>query len=334
MRVLFICKKRVNGYGVSLGLVNSANFVRNFLNYFGIASKVAMVHDANQVDKVVTEYAPTHIICEALWVTPNKFKELLSLKRHQNRIWINRLHSQIPFIANEGMAFEWIKELQAVKSLHSNFYISCNSMEFNNDINEIFNMNSIYLPNIYHPTEATDRIEHRPKPDGVIDVGCFGAIRPMKNHLMQAVAAIEFANRSGLHMHFHINAGRTEQHGDQALRNLRALFSATDHVLVEHDWMIHAEFIKVVRTMDVGMQVSFSETFNIVAADFVHNNIPLVGSHEIEWLSPLFKADPNSSQDIVRVLDRAFSSIMSHYLNRLGLWNHNRKAKSVWLTSL
>jgi len=46
--------------------------------------------------------------------------------------------------------------------------------------------------------------------------------------------------------------------------------------------MEHNDFIRVVKSMDIGMQVSLSESFNIVAADFVSNGVPLVGSPDIE----------------------------------------------------
>jgi hypothetical protein len=45
MRVLFLCKKRLNEYGVSIGLVNSASMLVNYLNNEGIESKVETVED-------------------------------------------------------------------------------------------------------------------------------------------------------------------------------------------------------------------------------------------------------------------------------------------------
>ena len=63
------------------------------------------------------------------------------------------------------------------------------------------------------------------------------------------------------------------------------------HELVEYDWLTHDDFIDVVQSMDLGMQVSFTETFNIVTADFVNNNIPVVVSKEIPWVNPLFFAN-------------------------------------------
>lgn len=65
-RVIFICKNRTDTYGNSTGLHNSAQFVSNFLNQSGIESKVVSVVDGNDIDRVVTQYNPSHVFIEAL----------------------------------------------------------------------------------------------------------------------------------------------------------------------------------------------------------------------------------------------------------------------------
>jgi len=85
-------------------LVNSAYFVSEYLKSIGIESEVVTVVDGNDVDKVVTQYDPTHIFIQALFITPAKMYELMNLSRHANRNWIVRIHSKVPFLANEGIA--------------------------------------------------------------------------------------------------------------------------------------------------------------------------------------------------------------------------------------
>ena len=85
--------------------------------------------------------------------------------------------------------------------------------------------------------------------------------------------------------------------------------------------------------MDLGMQVSYNESFNIVAADFVYKNIPLIGSSDIEWLSSYYQSDPNSYSDIVDKLYNAYRyrKIGLHWLNKYKLWKHNNIATNRWL---
>ena len=60
----------------------------------------------------------------------------------------------------------------------------------------------LYLPNYYYMRPIA---KHHYKPIGkVINIGCFGAIRPLKNHINQAIAAIQLSNE--------IKVDRSEEH--------------------------------------------------------------------------------------------------------------------------
>ena len=158
----------------------------------------------------------------------------------------------------------------------------------------------------------------------------------MKNHLYQALAAISFGNNIKQKIRFHINADRIEMQGEATLKNLEESFTNTQHELIRHNWVDHKDFIGLVRSMDLGMQVSFSESFNIVAADFVQNNIPIVGSPEITWLSSVYKASPTNLQSIIEKLKIAYygKNINLHRLNKIGLSKYNKKATQIWLDRL
>ena len=341
MDVLFICKKRneyENEYGpasgdskphLTFGLHNSANFVKDFLNSHYIESEVVTALDGNSIDRLVTTYDPKVVIIEALWATPDKFRELFQIPRHKTRKWIVRLHSRIGFIANEGIAFPWLTEYSKIHGL----IVAPNTEEFTNDLKEIFNCETAYLPNIYHTDEQEER-SFKKRNKTSINIGCFGAIRPMKNHLNQAVAAIKFANRHALLLKFHINSSRVEQQGGNVLKNLKALFNALpEHKLIEHDWLPHTEFIELCRNMDIGMQVSFTETYNIVAADLVGNDVPVVGSSQITWLPVMCQADPNSTEEIADTLDRVWWGTMLgiQKYSKYMLYKDSNLAKMRWL---
>lgn len=333
IKVLFICKDRNNPYGISFGLINSCLFICNALRKFGIDCKVAQVRDNNCIDREVHLYKPTHVFIEALWVVPSKFEVLLP--KYRNVEWFVRVHSKIPFISNEGIAIEWFKGYSDLMNKYSNFHIAANSAEIVEDMIRSFNIKVYYFPNIYCPPQYN--CEHIPQPStNHIDVGCFGAIRPMKNQLYQALAAITFGNEIGKTIRFHINSNRIEQKGDPILKNIIHAFEHTHHHLICHKWMNHEEFIKLVRRMEIGMQVSFSETFNIVAGDFVWNDIPVVGSPEISWLNFLYRANPNSLDSMVTKLYIAYFGryVNLQRLNKICLDRYNCKSVSIWLDFL
>lgn len=325
-KVLFILKRKDNfnanvdkHIGVTTGLYNSASFMDQMLTDAGIESNMEIAVDNNCIDRLVTKHSPTHIIIEALWVVPTKFAVLNSL--HKNVTWIIRLHSEMPFLAGEGMSMDWIGDYVGYK----NILIGVNAPRMLSEVrfylqhkfdwtDEETERRVIYMPN-YYPTDFKTKSYDISGKDH-IDIGCFGAVRPLKNHLLQAFAALKLAERLDKKLYFHINSGRLEMKGEPVLHNLRALFQHLNdkgHQLIAHGWTHRDEFLKIVEQMDIGMQCSFSETFNIVGADFVSQGIPFLGSNEIPWSSTLYNADPASSEDI-------FNKLMS---------THNNPVKNV-----
>lgn len=327
-RVLFILKRRQDyssiihsHIGLSTGLYNSASFVDQMLRDAGIESKLVVVADNNLIDREVTQYKPTHVIIEALWVVPQKFTVLKKL--HPNVKWIIRLHSEMPFMAGEGMAMDWFGDY----SDFSEIVLACNAPRMLRETREYIKHRNqltdqavaekvIYLPN-YYPQDYKTKQLNRDKE--FIDISCFGAIRPLKNQLLQALAAIEFADAIGKPLRFHVNAGRIEMNGSPVINNLKGLFqqiAPRGHAMVNHQWCPRDDFLAICAQMDIGMQVSFSETFNIVGADLISQGVPLVGSLEIPWINPLFCADPTNSEEICRKL------MLTYRWAGLNTWSH------------
>jgi hypothetical protein len=345
-RVLFVLKLRQTsgggGYAVlkSSGLLNSATFVNDMLVKNGYDAKLVQVVDNNGIDKEVHKFKPDIVIIEAFWVVPEKFDVLSKL--HPNVKWIIRAHSEIPFLANEGSSLGWITDYVTRK----NVYVSFNSWQTHLDfksylktIKPSLQSKLVFLPNYYPVTNKVTPAEMCWDKGETIEVGCFGAIRPMKNTLIQAFAAVKFADQRGLKCRFHINAGRVEQKGDSVLKNLRSFFNGLQgkHELVEHGWLERDEFLALVSTMDIGLQVSFSETFNIVSADFVSQDIPIVTSNEIDWMPLLFTADPTNTDSIVRAIRRTLfydRHFVWMELPRRSLKRYVKLSEKVWLDNL
>jgi hypothetical protein len=332
VRIQFILKRRLDYSGelhghhktLSTGLFNSVNFLHEMLPGQGIASDLIVAVDNNQIDREVRRFQPTHCVIEALWVVPTKFAVLTRL--HPKVTWIVRLHSELPFIANEGIAMDWIAEYVR----YPNVIIGVNAPRMLEETRSYLmsvmgwdyktaQQHVIYLPNFYPqqyrskpPRRLTDRI----------DVGCFGAVRPLKNHLVQAVAAVKFADQRGFKLNFHINGNRMEMKGEPVMNNLKGMFAQLadrGHELILHDWRPREGFLDLCHEMDLGLQVSFSETFNIVGADMVSQGVPLVPSVEIPWANEIFTADPTNSDDIAAKMHRALR------YSRANVWLHKKQ---------
>ena len=333
-RLLFILKRREDysqphhsNVGLSTGLYNSASFVNQMMIDAGVESKMVVVADNNCIDREVTAYRPTHVIIEALWVVPTKFAVLCKL--HPSVTWIIRLHSEMPFLANEGIAMDWIADYVRFP----NVIIGVNAPRMMSEVRfylqtvfgwpqSITEDRIIYLPNSY------PRATHRKKFDisnREINIGCFGAIRPLKNHMIQAIAAVKLAESMNMRLNFHVNAGRLEMKGEPVLHNLRGFFQQLydrGHKMISHTWCPREDFLKICAQMDIGMQVSFSETFNIVGADLISQGVPMVMSSEVPWVSSLFCADPTNTDDIFYILERTVK------WPALNVWRHQRLLNS------
>lgn len=343
-KILFLLKRRHDyniekhvNINMSTGLYNSAAYMNNMLNDCGIQSDIKVLVDNNEIDKCVFQYKPTHVVIEALWVTPTKFAILTKL--HPNVKWIIRLHSEIPFLSHEGMAFDWLGEYLNFEnvSIATNATRTCDELKdfirikMHLEKDEL-DKRIIYLPN-YYPQKFKNKKFNKNKDH--IDIACFGAVRPLKNHIIQAIAALKFADAIGKRLNFHINVGRVEQKGDAIMNNLQSIFEHvhnSGHRLIGHTWSPREDFLKICENMDIGMQVSLSETFNIVAADLVSQGIPIVTSKEIPWTNPIFETNATDSDNIL------YKLLLTYYLpyinfksNQYLLKVYTNKSKKIWL---
>jgi glycosyltransferase involved in cell wall biosynthesis len=327
MRILFVLKLNTYGYGISSsGLFNSSNFLVEMLNQNGQTAKLVQVVDNNSIDKEVNEFKPDIVVIEALWVVPAKFAVLARL--HPKVKWVVRGHSDLPFLAHEGVGMQWFLAYPGFK----NVSIAFNCKRTFQDFKALLPSQSgvFYLPN-YYPTHFL-----RPVPDdNVFRVGCFGAIRPLKNQLTQAVAAVRFAKQSGQDLEFHVNATRLEG-GDEILKNLRGLFAKTPYRLVEHPWVNHAAFLALMRQMSVELAVSMSETFCITAADAVASGVPLICSDQVPFATPYSVVRATDVDAMIDKLNRlgGLNAFEANIANRDNLRHYSLESRKIWLEFL
>jgi len=329
--ILFLLKRREdydlekhNAKGLSTGLFNSASFMSDMLIEHGVDARLEVAIDNNCIDRFVTQHRPTHVIIEALWVVPSKFTVLTKL--HPGVKWIIRLHSEMPFLAGEGMALDWLGDYAS----YSNIFIGVNAPRMLEEVrtylqikeqwtHEQSNEKVFYLPNYYPQKYEVKEYQVNKKH---INIGCFGAVRPLKNHVVQAIASIRFAESLDKELHFHINVGRVEMKGEPVMNNLRSLFQQLydrGHRLISNEWTPREEFLKLCGKMDIGLQVSFSETFNIVGADIISQGVPLVGSMEIPWLDETYSARAQYCDEIYSAL------LLTHYSPQHNVESNQRK---------
>jgi hypothetical protein len=341
-KILFLLKKHNDsaGYFTSKsGLSNSAEFLKKILEKnFNVNCDLKLCLDANSINREIHLFRPDICILEAIWVPPYKLKELVKLWPEVT--FLIRVHSKTPFLANEGIAIDWIKQYNEIE----NVIISFNNDDTNKDFINI-GIKSVYLPNLYPVNNNLNYFKYLFKSvkekicnifgcthiDTIINIGCFGAIRPLKNQLSQAFAAISYADSNNKILHYHINSSRVEQKGESAIKNIRELFKNTRHKLIEYPWMNHHDFIKVIGKMDMGLQVSFTESFNIVTADFINTKKPIIVGYDTDWVNDKSKVDPNDIPGMTKKINSVLNNPSSFTLrNYLSLEKYQFNSLKVW----
>jgi hypothetical protein len=334
MRILFLTNRASYGDATPNGVSVAVDLAADMLTRAGVTSKGVMVHDNNDIDREVTAFQPTHVVIEAFWVVPEKFDELKPL--HPTVRWIVRNHSAMPFLAQDGIAIEWIAAY-----LKRGIEVMSNDPRTAQDLRAVaagLGLPESLItvgPNVYPEPGVRDVKPHISREGAAVTVSCFGAIRPTKNVLTQAVAALRFADAIGKRLRFVISA-KDECGGEPIVKNLRALFAGGPHALVEQAWLPHDEFVASLSTVDIALQVSFSETFNLVAADAMAASVPLVVSPDVPWIGEYAHADPTSTDSIAAVMLEIWREDERKALARLhrqrkDLMRYCSDAEAIWL---
>lgn len=337
MKILFILKSRFynNMHVKSYGLVNSASHVARYLETIGCETKIVTVIDGNFIDKEIFEFKPDVVIIEALWVTGAKMKELMEIKRYKKIKWIVRVHSDIGYLSAETYALKYINDYIALDN--PNLMIAPNNKDLVEYLSNALHINFEYLPNIiqYKQHQHHHRVDNQPN---VMNVGCFGALRILKNQVFQALCAIKAADNLGKTLYFHVTVVRGKEDNSKkinpVLENLEELFVRSKHHLIIHDWKENDEFQHLIKKMDIGLQLSYTESFNIVTADFISNNIPILVSDAINWMPNMLRTSTTDYDKVVKDIIYLYNHRDSERLIRKmheSLYEHNMHAKRVWL---
>jgi hypothetical protein len=269
---------------------------------------------------------------EALWITGDKLKELLAIKRYKDIKWIIRVHSDIGFLAAETMATKYINDYLELNN--DNLFVSMNNDSFNASISEAMQTEFVYLPNVI--TIDDSKIDTKKQLKNHIDVACFGSLRILKNQCYQALCAMEMATRLNKKLKFHITVdiGMSESNNRfPVLKNLEEIFKNSNHELVKHTWLENDKFQLLIKEMDLGMQLSYTESFNIVTADFVNANVPIVVSEAIKWMPCISKTSTTNYEKTIKKMIKIYKWRKCWLLlkwQKINLKKYNELAKLEW----
>jgi hypothetical protein len=290
----------------------------------------------NQIekDKRLNHSSPaiTHISIQAPWI-PAPWMRGLSQQYPKIKFSVI-CHSNIGFLQAESNAIKLSREYADLALEQHNFFCAGNSIGFVRAIKNAWNRKAILLPNLYY----LDELSHPNRKlwnGGVLRIGLFGATRVQKNFFSACVAALQIGNEMKAQLEIHMNGGRTDMPGtrDIVLEAAKAATNGLPSVkLVLVPWINSwPDFRKMVQSMHLLMQPSYTESFNNITADGIAEGVPsVVSKGVIHWAPEYWQASPDDFSDIARV---GRHLLLDQYAARDGLeclHDYNQNAWGHW----
>lgn len=288
----FAAHKGVSHIGLGVAADNTARTLRSKGHDVEVwpVTSLADIEDRIHQDATAKHLKSpiSNLVISAPWIPTDQMEGFLG--RHPHILTTVVSHSNIGFLFADPTGIRILREAKGLQERFQNFSVSGNSQRFCDAWRLMFNTEVRFLPNLYDVStfkDVTTAHSHRGR---ALHIGVFGAIRPLKNMLSAVAAAIIIAQNFDKHVHIHISTGRDEG-GATVQRAMEQLTSGLEKVrLIKDTWRNHDQFRQLVGSMDLLMQPSYTESFNMVTADGVAEGVPSVTSNAIVWAPKTWQA--------------------------------------------
>jgi hypothetical protein len=261
---------------------------------FPVRNNVDLVHDIDKYNET-HPHPLTHVVISAPWLSAHDLKSLVSTFRSIKFAVLS--HSNVGFLQADPNGVWLLRKYLEIAKDHHNLLIGGNSYKFVEWLRAAYgDEKAVLLPNLYSTKWCR---EPKHWEGGTLRIGAFGAMRPYKNFMTAAGATVILQRQLNVPIEFHMSGGGEDT--GQILPAIEQIFGDTDVKLMMHPWQYWDDFIKLIGEMDILMQPSYTESFNMVTADGIRMGVPSVVSTAINWAPESWKADSDDSTDVARV---------------------------------
>lgn len=333
VRVLFTYRSFTNQPDIShIGLgISSVNNYR-VLRQNGIDALIQGITKESEL-RAPLDRDPeiTHLISAAPWVSTAQWAFLAD--NFPEVAFAVNCHSNIGFLQTDPGAIQLMRQQMDLETWKHNLHVSGNSEEFCDAINAMYGVPCTFLPNLYYMDDSSNAALSKPGwSGGLLKVGLFGAPRCQKNVASGAAAVLIAARDLNVPVEIWMNTGRDDNNeSERILNSVKALVGGLPTVSLKFfPWAEWPAFKRFIGTMDVCMQPSYTETFNIVTADAASQGVPSVVSDAITWAPDEWKARVDSPQNIARTLIAVLHDPASGRRGIQALQERNAVALEAW----
>jgi hypothetical protein len=291
----FAANRNISHIGLGVAAINTAKV----LQQNGINTVVWPIINAEDLRKRLLAYPTENVIISAPWI-PSPELQGLGYDFPNTHFSVN-CHSNVGFLQADRSGVRLVREVMELEAGSTNIHLAGNSRRFCDWIRFAFNAPCAYLPNLYYLHDEPLPLP-RPFCGGTLKIGVFGATRPLKNMMSAAGAALEIARSLRSPLELWVSAGRTEGGGEVVLGAVNEMLSNLPGIsLVLNGWQTWPQFRRTVGSMNLLLQPSYTESFNMVTADGVAEGVASVVSSAIDWAPEDWKADVDDTLEIARV---------------------------------
>lgn len=337
VRVAIVFKNFASWTGMShVGLNVAAITNARVLNQNGIRATVFPVKHNIDLVNAIYEYNRehkhplTHVVISAPWLSRVDMESLVQgFPEIQFAI---ESHSNVGFLQADPQGMRRLREVQALAAVYSNIHVAGNSSRFVDWMETAYGEPVVWLPNLYPLSSAPTK--HRWNGDRAIKIGVFGAVRPQKNFMTAAAAALAVHQMVGVPVELHMSTGGEGDGGSVSRAITEMCERVPGFTLIRHLWEPWEKFIEVIAKMDVMIQPSYTESFNMITADGIFVGVPSVVSTAITWVPTKWRADSDDALDVAQTCIQLLEDERAAKKGFKALEVHNKKSLRHWLKFL
>ena len=202
----FAAKAGISHIGLGVSQMHTATTLRRN----GYWTKVVPIVSPEDIRKellgtVYHEIPYSHVVMAAPWIEIQDLQKLAYDWHDTNFVVI--CHSNCAFLSADTGAVKRLRELAGLQLHAPNFHLAGNSTRFSHWADYAYGHKILRLPNLYDCATLKTPSPHARLRDH-LRIGCFGAMRPLKNMFTAACATMEIAERLGADVEFHVTTGR------------------------------------------------------------------------------------------------------------------------------
>jgi glycosyltransferase involved in cell wall biosynthesis len=337
IRVAIVFKNFASWTGLShIGLNVAALTNARVLNQNGIHATVFPVKNNIDLVDAINEYnrehevGLTHVVISAPWLSRRDMEALIQgFPQIQFAV---ESHSNVGFLQADPQGMRVLREVQELARLYPNIKTAGNSARFVDWMRLAYSEPVALLPNLYPLVPVSNRHWDGKR---TVKIGIFGAVRPQKNFMTAAAAAVAMyrmlnVGHAFIPVELHMSCGGEGDGGNVSYAITELCAHIPGFTLIRHSWGPWEEFIELIAQMDIMLQPSYTESFNMITADGIFVGVPSVVSTAITWVPKKWQADSDDALGIARVGVELLRDPSAAKKGLKALKNHNEYGIHYW----